>query len=204
MNRVSNQQLLSRLESLANQERSTTLSILLHLNEVDRRRLHLSLGYGSMFDFATRQLLYSASAAVRRIQVARCIRRYPELIEPFRRGEVNLSTIAMISGVLDEENGKELIRAIRGKSQREVEATVARYRPAVEIRDRVRPVRARANRKVTDPDPSNVSPLFELGPQGAGKSRSGSEASEGSGGHSCSGNETTEGGSAGYARNGSP
>jgi hypothetical protein len=162
--RVSDQELLSRIESLARNEHEMTVEVLLHLNEVEERRLHLTLGYGTMFDFAVRYLCYSASAAGRRIQVARCIRRHPELLEPLREREINLSTIGLIAGVLDEGNLKELIDAIRGKSQREVEHVAARYRPVVEIRDRVQPVRVgrKANRP---PDPAATS-LFSVAPAG--------------------------------------
>jgi hypothetical protein len=141
---LSNRELLSRLQSLASEEHAATVEILLHLNEVERRRLHLTLGYGTMFDFATRHLRYSASAAGRRIQVARCIARHPDLLGPLRVREINLSTIALIAGILDDGNVKELLDAIRGKSHRDVERIVATYRPGVEVRDRVRPVRVNA------------------------------------------------------------
>src|SRR5262245_1109449 len=161
--RVSDRELLSRIESLARNEHAMTVEVLLHLNEVEERRLHLTLGYGTMFDFAVRHLRYSASAAGRRIQVARCIRRHPELLEPLRGREINLSTIARIAGILDDGNVKELIDAIRGKSQREVEHVAATYRPAVEIHDRVRPVRVRREADRRQPDRS-ATPLFSEAP----------------------------------------
>jgi hypothetical protein len=161
--RVSDSELLSRIESLARREHAATVEILLQLNEVERRRLHLTLGYGTMFDFATRHLRYSASAAGRRIQVARCTARHPELLGPLRCRELNLSTIALIAGVLDGGNVKELIDAARGKSQREVERIVATYRPAAEIRDRVRPVRAHRETGGSDAD-RNATPLFSEAP----------------------------------------
>jgi hypothetical protein len=142
-----------------------TVEVLLHLNEVERRRLHLTLGYATMFDFATRHLRYSSSAAGRRIQVARCIARHPELLEPLRDREMNLSTIALIAGVLDDGNVQDLIDAIRGKSQREVEHIVATHRPAVEIRDRVRPVRVRREADRSQPDAAATS-LFSVASSG--------------------------------------
>jgi hypothetical protein len=158
---VSDQELLSRIESLARNEHEMTVDVLLHMNEVERRRLHLTLGYGTMFDFATRHLRYSSSAAGRRIQVARCIARHPELLVPLRGREINLSTIGLIAGVLDAGNVKELIDAIRGKSQREVEQIVATYQPAVQIRDRVRPVRVRREADRPDSD-RDATPLFTV------------------------------------------
>jgi hypothetical protein len=71
---LSDRELLSRVKDLVSRERAVTLEILVHLIEVERRRLHLGLGYASMFDYCTRHLGYSSSAASRRIQAARCVR----------------------------------------------------------------------------------------------------------------------------------
>ncbi|MGH2570353.1 MAG: hypothetical protein ACRDGR_03965, partial [bacterium] len=157
---LSDRELLSRLQSRTGDEHAAIVDILLYLNEVERRRLHLTLGYGTMFDFATRYLRYSSSAAGRRIQVARCVARHPVLLEPLRAREVNLTTITLIAGILDDGNVKELLDGIRGKSQREVERIVATYRPAVAVRDRVRPVRTAA--KAASPVRSqDAASLFE-------------------------------------------
>ena len=76
---LSDRELLARVKVLVSQERATTLEILVHLNEVERRRLHLRLGYPSLFEYCTRHLGYSSSAAGRRIHAARCVRDYPEI-----------------------------------------------------------------------------------------------------------------------------
>jgi 5-methylcytosine-specific restriction endonuclease McrA len=140
MTRISDRRLVARLESLVARERDTTLNILRHLNEVERRGVHLSMGYASMFDFAKRRLGYSESAAGRHLQVARCIRKHPEIVALLRRNEVNLSSIGVISRVITAENSAALLDAIRKKSCREVEAVAAAYHPMVRIRDRVSPV----------------------------------------------------------------
>jgi len=137
---LTDSELLSRVEALTQRERATTIDILLHLGEVERRRLHLSLGYRSLFDYCTQHLKYSASAAGRRIQTARCIRRHPEVHELLVRREVNMSTISHVAPVLTTDNKDELLRSIRHKSQRHVEAIVSRFRPPLSLRDRVRPV----------------------------------------------------------------
>ncbi len=71
---------------------------------------------------------------------ARCVRDYPEVYELLEKNEVNLVTISLVASILDESNAKDLIGKIRGKSQREVEAIVATYRPPVSMRDRAKPV----------------------------------------------------------------
>ncbi len=138
---LSDQQILSRIQELTQRERSITLLVLLHLNEIELRRLHLKLGYSSMFDYCTTGLGYSASAASRRIRTARCVARFPEVYGMLESNEVNVSTIAQVSRILTPENKDTLLARIHGKSQREVEAVVAHYEPLASIpRDRVRTV----------------------------------------------------------------
>ncbi len=81
---LSDRELLSRVKDLVARERAVTLEVLVHLIEVERRRLHVELGYASMFDYCTRHLQYSSSSAARRIQTARCLRDYPEVLPPPR------------------------------------------------------------------------------------------------------------------------
>ena len=136
----SDSEIVARVKTLVSKERATTLEILMFLDEIDRRRLYLTLGFGSLFDYSVRHLKYSASSAVRRIRTARCLRRFPEIVELLENGEVNLSTVSLVAEILTEENKSDLLTRIRNKSQRDVEALTASYRPPVALRDRVRPV----------------------------------------------------------------
>jgi 5-methylcytosine-specific restriction endonuclease McrA len=163
---ISDRELLSRVKDLVSRERAVTLEILVHLNEVERRRLHLGLGYPSMFEYAIQHLGYSHSAAARRIRAARCVRDHPEVYGLLERNEVTLITISLVAPILDESNAKDLISKIREKSQREVEAIVATYRPPVSMRDRAKPV------CVAVPAPSG--PQLN-GPRGAASASAGSE-----------------------------
>jgi hypothetical protein len=140
LKKLSNNALLARLDKLRGQERAVLLKILRYLNEVDRRRLYLPHGYGSLFDFCTGYLKYSSSAAGRRIHAARCIERFPQVAEMLRTGEVTLSAVSTISAILTRENAGEILSWIRGKSTREIEMLVSRYRPKRFLRDRVKPI----------------------------------------------------------------
>ncbi len=138
---LSDKSLLSRLHKLVTREKQTTLSVLEHLGEVDRRDLHLEYGFSSLFDYCVGDLGYSRSAAGRRIASARCIRRYPEMFDLLESGDVNLCTVGLVAPILDNANKDVIFREIRGKTQREVESIVASFKPPVAYRDRVRPVR---------------------------------------------------------------
>jgi 5-methylcytosine-specific restriction endonuclease McrA len=140
LNTLSDKDLMSRLERLRRTERETTVEILRHLNEVERRQLYLRLGFSSMFAYCVGHLRYSESAAGRRVQVARCVATFPEVAVFLERGEVSLVTVSLIAGVLAPSNANELLEKIRGKTQAEVEAIASTLRPAVQLRDRVQPV----------------------------------------------------------------
>jgi 5-methylcytosine-specific restriction endonuclease McrA len=138
---MSDQEILSRIRELTDKERKLTLSVLLHLNEIERRKLHLKRGHPTMFDYCTVGLGYSASAAMRRIQAARCIALFPRVHELLLSNAVNLSTVCLVSKVLTPENQADVLARICGKSQREVEVIVGEIEPLTALpRDRVRTV----------------------------------------------------------------
>lgn len=141
---LSDQAILSRIQKLTRHERRVTLAVLLHFNEIARRKLHLKLGYASLFSYCTEGLGYSSSAAARRIRTARCVARFPEVYALLEANEVNLTTIAMVTHILTPGNKADLLTRIRRKSQREVKAIVAKYNPQAAIpQDVVRPIAIR-------------------------------------------------------------
>jgi hypothetical protein len=80
LSRLSDSQLIRRLDQLVQKERKTTLEIIRHIIEFDRRQLYLGLGHSSLFDYCTLQLGYSGSSAQRRIKTARCMRSFRKSI----------------------------------------------------------------------------------------------------------------------------
>src|SRR5262245_51593943 len=114
------------LAAVAN-ERESTLVVLNFLIGIEKRRLYLEDGYSSVFEFCTAAWGYSSSAAWRRIQTARCIVKFPRILEMLERNEVNPSTIAQASRILNEKNCDEVLARICRKSQREVESIVPEY-----------------------------------------------------------------------------
>jgi 5-methylcytosine-specific restriction endonuclease McrA len=132
---------LNRIKRLTRVERSFTLRVLACLLEIERRKLHFALGYSSMFNFCTSGLGYSGSAAGRRIQTARTVARFPDIMQLLQVNEVNVCTVSRVSRILTPRNKDEILARIRGKSLDEVIALVAEYRqPEAVILDRVRDV----------------------------------------------------------------
>ena len=58
-----NVELIQSLVDLNKRERASSADILLHLIEVEQRKLHLEYGYSSLFSYACKELHYSAPAA---------------------------------------------------------------------------------------------------------------------------------------------
>ncbi len=135
---VSDRKLLIDVRRLSEKERETVLSILVHLIEIDRRSLYLSMGYNSLYDLCLKELRYSESVAERRIAVVRCIRRFPRAYRALASGKVNLTNLAKIAGMMTEKNEKELLRSIVGATKKEIELLVSRHRPKSVIRDSIK------------------------------------------------------------------
>ena len=141
LRRLSDYELIAGLQLAVQGERTMTIRVIHHLNEVQRRKLYLDLGYSSLFDCCVRKLKLSGTAAGRRIQAARCIRRYPDVLALLQSRELSLSTISLVEPVLNDANKDAILERVRGASHREVESVLCEYRPPVALRDRVRPVR---------------------------------------------------------------
>ena len=137
---LSDKDILSRTLELTRRERSVTLQVLLHsmkssdascISRRDTRRCSIT---------APMPWDTPSPAAVRRIQAARCVARFPEIYALLEANEVNLSTISQISRVLKHDNKDVILARIRGKSHREVKAIAAGYQPRALPPDEVRPI----------------------------------------------------------------
>jgi hypothetical protein len=98
------------------------------------------MGYGSLFEYCTRCLGYSESASNRRIKTARCARDYPEIYELLSKNELNLSSASKLATILTDENKNELLKQVRCKSARQVDAIIARYHPMNALYDKTKTV----------------------------------------------------------------
>lgn len=141
---LSDMDLLNRLKSLVRDERRIGAEILEHLREVERRRLHASLGYSSLFSYCTEALGYSESAAQRRISAMRLMRDLPEVKEAVETGKVTLSNVAQVQTFLRREQKesktvystaekRELLATVSGLSSRECERKLAAISPVAAI-----------------------------------------------------------------------
>jgi hypothetical protein len=155
MKNLTSEALLSRTRSLVAEERRTTLSLIEHLEEINRRMLYAELGYGSLWDFATRELGLSEGAAQRRIQAMRLVRDVPEAKTALESGKLSLSNAAKVQSFRQAEKklGRKLepsllIAQVAGLSQRECERKLFEISPEAIPRERERVVSAEGEREL--------------------------------------------------------
>lgn len=131
--RLSDQQLLTGLKGALCAQRRSVAEVVAHLGEVEERRLHLSGGYSSMFDYCSSHLHMSEDEAYRRIEVARLARRFPQLFQKLARGELSLSVAALLRSHLPAAPRRRATRSDRhgaGAASAHAAAEHTRYIPS--------------------------------------------------------------------------
>jgi hypothetical protein len=118
-------ELLTALSELASKSNQITAEFLLHLAELDERRLYLDLGFSSLFEYCTVALGLSESAAGRRTVSARVCRAYPDAFALVTSGALHLSALCMLKQHLNPENATALFALCSRKSARRVEQLLA-------------------------------------------------------------------------------
>src|SRR5262245_28098870 len=114
---ISDEELLAGVAKLVGSYRQVTAALVVHLAEIEERRLHLLAGFSSMFEFCTKCLRLSEGEAFRRIAVAQLARRFPRVYSMLADGSINLSTLVLLRQLLTDENADELFEAVSGKSK---------------------------------------------------------------------------------------
>ena len=160
---LSDDQLVSSLRRLVQQQRSTTAAVLAHLIEVDRRQLHLAAACSSLFAYCTEVLGLSDHEALDRIHAARAAKRFPVVLDLLAANKLHLTAVRLLAPHLDHDNHRELLDAAAGKTKRQLQVLIAERapKPDVPARIRKRPSRTQAATPTTATAPD----LFELADQ---------------------------------------
>lgn len=126
---LSDEQLIDAVGGLASGERVATADLVAALAEFDARRLHLPLGYTSLFAYCVQHLRMSEDATFNRIEAARALRRFPTILVKLRNGELTLTAVRLLAPHLTSDNHVDVLSAATHKTKREVEVLVATLRP---------------------------------------------------------------------------
>ena len=103
---ISDDQLIDDLKSLALQERKIQKQIILHIVEIDRRKLYLTKGFSSLFEYLTDFIGFSRGTAQRGIDAARLSYDVPEVIDHIEEGSIKLSQVSLLQQSFREVHAK--------------------------------------------------------------------------------------------------
>ncbi|HEX9487103.1 MAG TPA: hypothetical protein VF976_08565, partial [Gemmatimonadales bacterium] len=132
-------------------------ALLVHLGEIDERKLYLDWAFSSMFAFCVGELGFSEDVACNRINLARAARRMPVILEAVRSGQVHLAGLRLLAPHLTTGNQEKVLAEAAGKPKREIEELVARLWPQPPVPTVVRKLPGRPN------PPPEASPAFSFG-----------------------------------------
>ncbi len=135
--KLSNQQVELNLKDLVLKERELLHSILLHIQQIETRRIYLDRAYSSTFEYLVKELSYSGSAAMRRLEAARLLKEIPSMAEQLESGDLNLSQIGELSRALKDKarqsgekvslgQKQQILQKIAGKSVPETQREISR------------------------------------------------------------------------------
>ena len=136
---LSDSDLIARIAAICLDAHRLTARLIVHLIEVEDRRLHLREACTSMSDFCIRKLGMSESCAFRRIAGARLVRKFPRLLPFMERGELCLSTLVLLQPHLTDANLDTLVAAVHGKTQRQIAEYFACIAPRPDVPSTIEP-----------------------------------------------------------------
>ena len=107
---LSNHELLATVTDLVRRSNAITAELLIHLAEVDARKLYAEQGFSSLFAWCTEELGLSEGATYKRIRAARIGRSFPAVLDFLREGRMHLSGIGLLAPHLTADKVRKLPR----------------------------------------------------------------------------------------------
>jgi 5-methylcytosine-specific restriction endonuclease McrA len=116
-------------ERLVARENRHVASLIAHLSEISRRKIHLELGYQNLFDYCVAHLRLSEGSAYLRIQVANVCRRFPQILDDLAENKITLTVAGLLCPHLREDNVEKLLSDSEGRTKRQVEEYLVGLEP---------------------------------------------------------------------------
>jgi len=163
---LSSSDLRSATWDLVRRSHGLDAALLVHLGEIEDRKLYLDWSFASMFAYCVGELGFSEDVACNRISLARAARRMPIILEMLRSGKVHLAGLRLLAPHLTAENQETVLAEAIGKSTRQIEVLVARLAPQPPVPTSIRKVPGRTSAPesatlsfgITDPVPPPAPP----------------------------------------------
>ncbi len=151
---LTNDALLHSTQRLIRSSNELEVDLILHLGEIDERRLFRDRAFSSMFTFCTGELGFSEDVACRRIELARLFRRFPSLVPVLRESRIHASGLNVLAPRLTKENLATLVAECSGKTKEEIKGVLAVHFPEPDVADSIRKLPSPARPTPPPPTPS--------------------------------------------------
>ena len=127
--------LRSATQQLVRRSHGVEAALLVHLGQIEERKLYLDWSFSSMFGYCVGELGFSEDVACNRISLARAARRMPIILDVVSSGKVHLAGLRLLAPHLTTANQEKVLAEAAGKSRRQIEELVARLAPQPTVRD---------------------------------------------------------------------
>jgi hypothetical protein len=100
-------QIVEKLKQLVANERKLTAEIIEHIQKIEALKIHLQMGFPTLFSFLTEHIGYSPASAQRRIDASRLLTSVPEVSDDIKLGRINLSQVSMVAQAVRQKQKEE-------------------------------------------------------------------------------------------------
>jgi hypothetical protein len=149
---LSDAQLVEETKRLVRAEQNAAAGIVVHLADMEVRKIHLAEGFPSLYAYCVEELQLTEYEALNRIEVARAGRAYPRIFAMLADGSMTLTAAQLVARKLTTENHGDLLSAVSGRTKKDVLQVLARYFP--------QPDAASSVRKLPIPRPGEVTSIL--------------------------------------------
>ncbi|HWU89859.1 MAG TPA: DUF222 domain-containing protein [Kofleriaceae bacterium] len=95
------------------------------LREAEALQLWRAFGYAGLLEYMERAMGYSPHTAMERLRVAKALVDLPRIAEALENGQIKHSAVRELTRVASSDTETDWLRAVQGKSLREIEPIVA-------------------------------------------------------------------------------
>ena len=154
---LSDAQLVEATKRILCTERTAAVEIVVHLAEIEVRKIHLAAGFHCLRDYCIQELQLSEYEAFNRIEASRAGRAFPRIFRMLADGSLTLTTVQLLARKLTPENEENLLTAAAGLTKEQVQELLARHFPRPEVPSTVRKLPTPRSMAGTDARQSGVS-----------------------------------------------
>jgi len=136
--------LIKSTESIVKKERELVECLIWHLEEINERKLYISMGYVSLYKCLVHHFKMSETTAYGRITVLEMMKEIPSITHDLRSGELNITNLQQAKTFINKhekehnekltpEDKSELLEKIKNKTNDQVKQYFASINPEMNL-----------------------------------------------------------------------